>query len=305
MIKVFAPASIANFYVGFDILGFAFDQVGDVLTLDKKTTPGIELEVTSSEGTIPTQVEKNTGTVALKSLLDRYQIDQGFKIRIEKGIPLSSGLGGSAASAVAAVFAANELLNLKLTHDELIDHALDGEAIASGARHADNIAPCLKGGLQCVYSIDPVKSYPMPMPDVFLVIIHPHVKLETARARSILQPKIDLSAWIEQSRKLASFTMACHNGDRNLFRQSLQDIVIEPQRKYLIPGFDDLKKLAVEEGAWGFTISGAGPSSFAICQTQKQADALSVKLQKVLLDRHNLNSDIWVSGTKTKGARVL
>ena len=308
MIKVFAPASLANFFVGFDILGFCFDQIGDELILEKNSNhsnPRIELELLDSQIPVPKRVNQNTATVALESIIAKYEISGGFKIKIKKGIPLSSGLGGSAASAVAAVFAANELLNLNLSHDELIEHALAGEKIASGSKHADNIAPSLKGGMQLISSLEPVLTQDLTLPRVYLSIIHPHLKLETAKARAILEPKVELKKYIQQSQKLAEFILACERSDKELFRRSLVDFIIEPQRSHLIQGFEDMKNAALTHGAWSFSISGAGPSCLAVCDTKIQAEDIASQMQSVLRDKHSVNSDIWVSNTNTTGARIL
>ncbi len=305
MIKVFAPASIANFFVGFDILGFSFDQIGDLITLSKKKTQGIELGIVGAGAAIPADPLKNTASVAMQSLLSKYKIKNGFKLQIKKGIPLSSGLGGSAASAVGAVFAVNELLNLKLSADELIYHALDGEAVASGSKHADNIAPCLKGGLQFVSSLDPVETIGLRMPSVYFAIIHPHIEVPTSKARGILKPDIEMKKWIHQSQKLGSFILACQSQDKELFRKSLVDEIIEGQRKHLISGFDLMKANSLNEGAWGFTISGAGPTCFAICGSKSDAQNVAEKSKKLLKDKFKTESDIWVSSSRTKGARVL
>ncbi len=305
MIKVFAPASIANFFVGFDILGFSFDQIGDLITLSKKKTPGIEIGIVGERVAIPVDPIKNTASVAMQSMLTKYKIKNGFKVQIKKGIPLSSGLGGSAASAVGAVFALNKLLKLKLSDDELICHALDGEVVASGSKHADNIAPSLKGGLQFISSLDPVETKSLKMPSVFLAIIHPHIEVPTAKARGILNSKIEMKKWIHQSQKLGSFLLACESQDKVLFQKSLVDEIIEEQRKHLITGFDFMKANALSEGAWGFTISGAGPTCFAVCASKSDAQNIAEKSKRLLKDKFKTESDIWVSSSRTKGARVL
>lgn len=305
MIEVFAPASIANFFVGFDILGFAFDGLGDRLRLQKKSTPGLDLKLFGENGAIPTQIEKNTATMALKSVTDKLGIKDGFSIEITKGIPLASGLGGSAASAVAAVFAINKLLALNLSDDEMIEYALDGEFIASGSRHADNLAPCLKGGLQFVSSVRPVKTLSLQLPKVYLSIIHPHLHIETAKARGVLSSEISLKKYILQSQKLGSFLLACERNDIHLLKSSLDDLLIEPQRQHLITGFSAMKECALKQGAWAFTISGAGPTSFAVSSSQQTAENVSSEMQKLLKDQFSLDSDVWVTSSQSHGARVL
>jgi homoserine kinase len=303
MIEVFAPASIANFFVGFDILGLAFDQIGDRVKLTSKANTGLAIQV--SNANVPVEVQGNTASMALQSVLDHFRIQDGLMIEITKGIPLSSGLGGSAASAVAAVFAVNEMYDLNMSADEMITHALRGEYVASKAMHADNLAPSLKGGLQFVSSIEPVQTLTLQLLPIYLAILHPHVKLETAKARGVLSAKIDFKAHIDQTQKLGTFMYACQHSDLALLQKSLVDVIVEPQRKHLIPGFDLLQNIALKEGAWAYTISGAGPTTVAVCPTRNVAEKVGEQMQKALNDTCKLQSDFWVSAGESQGARRI
>ncbi len=303
MIRAFAPASVANLFVGFDILGMAFDQIGDEVVLSAGTSVPLELEVISPDK-IPFDPQKNVATYSLQSLMRAHDIQEKVKVFLRKGIPLSSGLGGSAASAVASVVAANKYFELGLSMRDLLPFALEGEALASGSKHADNIAPSLFGGVQLVSSLDRIVGLPSTLP-VWAFILHPHLQLETAYARSILSSQVSKSDWILQSQALASFMAALFQNDVELFAKSLKDVIILPQRKKLIPGFDELQQLAKELGAYGFTISGAGPSLIGFCGSQTQAQHLSGELQKKFQQLNSNACDAWVTSLHSQGARIL
>jgi homoserine kinase len=228
----------------------------------------------------------------------------GFELYIEKGIPLGSGLGGSAASAVAAVVAAAALVDQPLERTRLLKFAMQGEAVASGSVHVDNIAPSLYGGLVLTVGIDNPFVKQIPVPDsVRCVIVHPHMVLATREARAILRRTVELSDVIWQQANLAGFLAACYTSDLALMRESLQDVVIEPQRQVLIPGFVDVKQGALAAGAIGASISGAGPTVFAWAEA---ADAENVRAEMVAAFRkHGLETDSWVSDIGREGARVV
>jgi homoserine kinase len=301
----FAPASIGNVAVGFDVLGHSFQTIGDTVTARRIAEPTVR--ITSISGTVadlPKEAERNTAGMAVLSMVRDLSLDFGFELAIEKGIPLGSGLGGSAASAVAGVVAANALLPKSLSRLELLKFAMQGEQVSSGAVHVDNIAPSLFGGLVLTVGIDNpnVKQIPVP-PSVRCVLVHPHMILSTSEARKILNRSIDLSNVIWQSANLAGFLTGCFTGDIHLIRESLEDVIIEPQRKVLIPGFQAVKDGAMREGALGCSISGAGPTVFAWCE-QQQAE----KIRDAMVagfTAHNLRSDAWISTLDPSGARVL
>jgi homoserine kinase len=242
--------------------------------------------------------------MAVLSMVRDLKLDFGIELAIEKGIPLGSGLGGSAASAVAAVVAANALLKQPLDKLELLKFAMKGEAVASGSVHVDNIAPSLFGGLVLTVGIDNpnVKQIPVPA-TVRCVLVHPHMMLSTRAARDILNRSIDLSNVIWQSANLAGFLTGCFTGDLQLIRESLEDVIIEPQRQLLIPGFKAVKAGAMNNRALGCSISGAGPTVFAWCEVQ---DAERIRDAMVAgFTAHELGSDAWISTLEAEGARIV
>lgn len=301
----FAPASVGNVAVGFDVLGHSFQAIGDRVTAKRIATP--EVRITAIHGTVsdlPLDPEKNTAGMAVLSMVRELSLDFGIELTIEKGIPLGSGLGGSAASAVAGVVAANALLPASLTKLQLLKFAMKGEAVASGAVHVDNIAPSLFGGLVLTVGIDNPNVKQIPVPHgVRCVLVHPHMTLSTREARQILNRSIDLSNVIWQSAHLAGFLTGCFTSDIQLIRESLEDVIIEPQRKVLIPGFQAVKDGAMGNGALGCSISGAGPTVFAWCLEQ---DAQRIRDAMVAgFKAHGLDSDAWISTLEPVGARVV
>lgn len=301
----FAPASVGNVAVGFDVLGHSFQTIGDRVTA--RRIPERTVRIASITGTsveLPTEPERNTAGMGVLSMVQELGLDFGIELAIEKGIPLGSGLGGSAASAVAAVVAANALLPQPLSKLELLKFAMKGEQVASGSVHVDNIAPSLFGGLVLTVGIDNpnVKQIPVPA-SVRCVLVHPHMMLSTREARKILNRSIDLSDVIWQSANLAGFLTGCFTGDLQLIRESLEDVIIEPQRKVLIPGFQAVKDAAMRNRALGCSISGAGPTIFAWCE---EPDAQAIRDAMVAaFAAHQLESDAWISTLDPAGARVI
>lgn len=264
MIRARAPATVANVFTGFDILGFAIPDLYDEVTV-QKNNGGVKILSIEGNDHIPLQTDKNTAGMALQAMTNDLNLDFGFDLEIHKGIPLGSGLGGSAASAVAAVTAANELLSEKLPLDSLMDFALAGESVASGGTaHGDNVAASLFGGLtMCVKDRNRFLVRQLPIPDVWVLLIHPHLVLKTSELRSILSPFLSIEQYVNQSMNLAMFVNSLHTQKMDDLSSSLEDLIIEPQRKSLIPHFDEMKKVAIASGAIGFSISGAGPTVFA------------------------------------------
>jgi homoserine kinase len=301
----FAPASVGNVAVGFDVLGHSFQAIGDRVQATRVKELGVRIQaVTGAVAELPREPERNTAGMAVLAMTQDLELDFGIDLEIEKGIPLGSGLGGSAASAVAAVVAANALLSQPLGKLELLKFAMRGEAVASGTVHVDNIAPSLYGGLVLTVGIDNpnVKQIPVPQ-SVRCVLVHPHMMLSTREARQILKRSIELSDVIWQSANLAGFLTGCFTGDLKLIRESLEDVIIEPQRKALIPGFQAVKDGALAQGALGCSISGAGPTVFAWCE---EPDAERVRDAMVAgFAAHQLASDAWISTLDPSGARVV
>jgi len=301
----FAPASVGNVAVGFDILGHTVAAIGDRVRVIRRPERGVV--VRSIRGVVenlPLAAEKNTAGMAVIALADDLGLAHGFEIEIEKGIPLGSGLGGSAASAVAGVVAAAALVDRPLDRTQLLKYAMQGEKVASGAVHVDNIAPSLFGGLVLTVGIDNPFVKQIPVPEtVRCVLVHPHMVLPTREARAILSKTVTMSDSIWQQANLAGFLAGCFTSDLALIRESLLDVVIEPQRQVLIPGFAAVKKAGLDQGALGGSISGAGPTVFAWAE---QKDAEQVRAAMVAaFQAHGLESDSWVSTIDREGARVV
>lgn len=311
-VTAFAPATVANVAVGFDILGFSVDGVGDEVAVAVLEEKG-KIEITQIGGVVtdlPKDSVKNTASVALHAMMDDLELPFGFSVQIKKGIPMGSGMGGSAASAVAAVVAANELLMKRgfktgLSVEKLLEFSLQGEAAASGAIHGDNVGPCLQGGLTLLLPTNPMRMVSIPAPqDVFCVLVHPDLRIETRQARGILSREIALSKSVEQSAWLGGFLAGCFRNDLELIRQSMKDVVIEPQRSQMIPGFQEMKTEALQLGALGFSISGSGPSVFAWVQGRKLSEQVSRKVVEKFLE-NGIPAQSWVSPLEASGARVL
>ncbi len=301
----FAPATVGNVGVGFDILGHAFGVIGDRVCAERSDLPGVRIRaVTGAAQDLPLDAARNTAGQAVLSLAQAMALPFGIELTIEKGIPLGSGLGGSAASAVAAAVAVNALLESPLPVEALLPHAIAGEAVASGARHADNVAPSLLGGLVLTVGIDNprVRQIPVP-PAIRCVLVHPHMFLSTREARGVLTRLVDLSDVVWQTANLAGFIAGCYANDVELLREAFEDVLIEPQRARLIPGFAAAKRAAREAGAIGCSISGAGPSVFAWCE---EGDAARVRdAMLAAFGRAELACDHWVAPIGGDGARIV
>ena len=301
----FAPASIGNVAVGFDVLGHSFAAIGDRVTARRIAEPGVR--ITAIAGTtvdLPRDPERNTAGMAVLAMTRELGLDFGIELAIEKGIPLGSGLGGSAASAVAAVVAANALLSTPLEKLALLKCAMRGEQIASGALHVDNVAPSLYGGLMLTVGIDDPNVKQIPVPDgVRCVLVHPHLELPTRKSRQVLKEKVALSDVIWQQANLAGFLTGCFTRDLNMIRVSLEDVVIEPQRRLLIPGFQSVKAAAIAHGALGCSISGAGPTVFAWAEAHRADEIRDAMVAAFQL--HGLAADHWISPIESAGAQVL
>ncbi len=301
----FAPATVGNVAVGFDILGHTFPAIGDRVRATRSARTGVRITgITGVASELPADAERNTAGKAVLSLAGALGLSFGIDLEIDKGIPLGSGLGGSAASAVAAVFAANALLERPLSRLELLKHALQGEAVASGSLHADNVAPSLFGGLVLTVGIEnaEVRQIPVP-PGIRCVLVHPRMFISTRDARAILSPELTMPDVIRQTANLAGFLAGCFTNDLPLIRHALTDVLIEPQRARLIPGFADVKRAAMEAGALGCSISGAGPSVFAWCE-ESQAFAAAGRMIGAFA-KHGLASDQWIAEIGMDGARLL
>lgn len=301
----FAPATVGNVGIGFDILGHTVEALGDRVRLVRVPERGVRITAITGVATdLPLEAARNTAGQALASLAEAAALDYGFEMTIDKGIPLGSGLGGSAASAVAAVVAGNALLERPLAKLELLKFAMRGEAVASGSVHVDNIAPSLFGGLVLTVGIDHPRTKQIPVPPgIRCVLVHPHMFLSTKEARRILSPTVELSDVVWQCANLAGFISACYTNDLDMIRDAFEDVIVEPQRQALIPGFRAVKQAAMSNGALGCSISGAGPTTFAWCLA---ADAERIVAAMVAaFGAHGLACDRWISAIEPTGARVI
>lgn len=308
----FAPATVANVAVGFDILGFAIESVGDVVTVSITDDGSVRikeiLDAPSGPASldVPLDAEKNAATVGLLKLREDLRLDFGFQVELRKGIALGSGMGGSAASAVGGLIAANSLLETPLPREALMKYALLGEQAASGASHPDNIAPCLLGGMTLVLSGEPFRYVLLPVPEEILtVIIHPRIRVDTRRARAILKPDVSLADHVRQSASLAGFISGCFRNDVEMIRQSLDDFLIEPQRAPLIPGFAEVKAAALHQGALGTSISGSGPSVFALTTSEQTAARVRDAMESAFRAQGVTEVDSWISPVNRQGARIV
>ena len=293
---------MSNVGPGFDILGFALDGLGDKIQL-KLIEEGYQIKSVGAE--LPTDPDQNVATVALKSLAEAYGYYGGFSIEIEKIFKPGSGLGSSASSAVGAVYAANELLGLGLTKKELISFALNGEVVASGQRHGDNIVPCMLGGFVAVKSIEPYEGFHIDTPqDLKVLVIFPDVTIKTAEARKILPVEVSLQTGIQQAADMACLIIALMTADYDMIKGCLEDHFGTPHRKRLIPFYDEVSEMADQAGAYGFNISGSGPAMFAFFRAEDDLTALKSQITK-----QYQGADIEVrfheSGINKQGVEIL
>ena len=299
----FAPASVANVAVGFDLLGYAVAGVGDTVTV--RRIDALEVRIAAIRGAaveLPTEAASNTAGAALIALRQALALPFGFEVEIDKGIPLSSGMGGSAASCVAALVAANALLEQPLSREQLYLHSLEGEAVASGSRHGDNLGPMFLGGL-VLSTLE--RLVPVPVPAQWhSLLVHPDALLETRRARAALQGSYELKEFVTQSTNLALVLAGCHAGDAGLVRAGLRDVLVEPRRAPLIVGFDAAKQAALDAGAMGASISGAGPSVFAWCESRGAAEHAAAGMAQAFADA-GFDSDVHLTPVAGPAARVL
>lgn len=307
-IKVFAPATVANLACGYDLLGLAIYGPGDEIIGKLSDQPGVNItKITGDEGKLPLLAEKNTAGVAALSVLKHLGIqDRGISIQINKKMPFGSGMGSSAASAVAGAFVANELLGRPFSKMELLPFASKGEQLASGgAIHLDNVAPCLLGGITLNRSNLDYEVLQIPVPeDLICVLVFPEIEILTAEARSILSDTVPLKKHIEQSANLGGLLTGFFTSDMPLIQRSLKDVIIEPQRSRLIPGFDEIQKAALEAGALGCSISGAGPSIFALCTSDLIAKAAGQGIQRAFI-AHGIESRLFISPINKEGVKTL
>jgi homoserine kinase len=302
-IIVHAPATVANLVCGFDVLGLCLEEPFDIMRvrlLDKK-----EVIIRTTDGfPLPPDPALNTAGAPLLEMLAVLKQDIGFEVNITKQIKPGSGIGSSAASAAGAVVAANELLGKIFSDEELVRFAMFGEKVASGVKHADNIAPCIYGGVTLIRSIFPLDIIPIPSPPLFVTVLHPQIEVRTSDAREILRKEVLLKDAIRQWGNIAGLVAGLMKSDYSLIGRSLEDVIIEPVRSILIPGFDKIKSECREAGAIGGGISGSGPSIFMLSKDKMTAEGVAV-VMKSIYDRIGLNYHIYVTTINNRGVKCL
>jgi len=304
--RAFAPATVANVAAAFDVLGFAVDAPGDEVRVRLSDRPGVRLlSIAGDNGELPLDPGENTATAAVIAMLSQLEVTVGVEVELIKNLPLCSGLGSSAASSAAAVVATNQALGKPLSRQELLRFAVDAEKVACGTAHADNAAPSLLGGFCMIRSSQPldVVSLPVP-PGLYCTLVHPHCEVRTEDARRVLRTHISLAQAVEQWGNVAGLVAGLCLADIDLVGRSLRDVVIEPTRSRLIPGFDEVKSAALAAGAIGCAISGSGPTLFALSTDGCRAAAIGEVMQAAF-EEIGLHSDLFVSPISTRGARVL
>lgn len=305
-VRVFAPATISNIGCGFDVMGFAIEAPGDEVVLRISGNKGVKITlITGDNGKLTYSPEQNTAGAPVISMLKKYAPSLGIEIEIHKKMPYGSGLGSSAASAVASTFAMNQLLGLNLSPYQMLPFAIEGEVIASGSIHADNVAPSLYGGFTLIRDYNPIDIIKIECPNnLYCTVIHPNIEISTKAAREMLPKEIALSKAITQWGNCSALVAGLLMKDYSLIGRSIKDVVVEPYRATLIPGFYHIQKAAVDSGALGCSISGSGPSLFALSKgeeiAQKVGDAMLTELLK-----HNLEGEVYVSPINKQGPKVL
>ena len=305
-VRAFAPATVANVSCGFDVFGFAVENPGDEVSITLKEEPGVMMKrIEGDGGRLPMEPEKNTASVAVIALLKAINGQHGVEIVLKKNLPLGSGMGSSAASSVAALVAINHLLGEPFQKKELLPFAMEAERIACGAAHADNVAPSLFGGFVLIRGYNPPDVVNIPTPEnLFCTLVHPQLELKTQDSRQVLRASIPLKDAIVQWGNIAGLVAGLMKPDFGLISRSLKDVIVEPVRSMLIPGFDGIKDIARENGALGSGISGSGPTIFALSQDEETAvrvgQAIVSKFQKF-----RLSSDVFVSKINPRGATII
>jgi homoserine kinase len=305
-VTAFAPATVSNVACGFDVLGFAIDGPGDEVTA-RPAPAGVSIDdITGDAGRLPRQAERNTAGVAAQALLTRLGERRGVVLSIRKGLPLSSGLGGSAASAAAAVMAVDALFGAGSSLDTLIACALEGERLGAGSAHADNIAPSIYGGLVLVRRASPPDVVRLPVPaGLTAVVVHPDLEIETSRARALLGDTVALADAVRQWANLGALVHGLHTGDFALIGRSLEDTIAEPRRAPLVPGLAAIKQAAVDAGALGCSLSGSGPSLFAWCAAPETAARVAGAMAEAVGRQIGGAPEVYISPIPSQGARIL
>ncbi|HOZ85992.1 MAG TPA: homoserine kinase [Niabella sp.] len=302
-VKLKSPGTIANLVCGFDILGLALSEPFDMMEFEWMEEPGVVI-VNMDSYNLPTEPEKNVAGVVLLAALEKTQSKKGIRVFIEKHIKPGSGLGSSAASAAGAAVGANKLMGDIFSTDELIQLAMIGEKLATGVKHADNITPCILGGVTLIRSIHPLDIIPLANPDLYVTVVHPQIEVRTSDARQILRKQVFLKDAIKQWGNIAGLVAGFMKNDSALIGRSLEDVIIEPVRSILIPAFDEVKLQCKQAGALGGGISGSGPSIFMLSNDKTIADNIA-KLMKEIYDNIQIENNVYVTTINTTGVELI
>jgi homoserine kinase len=307
VIAAFAPATVSNVACGFDVLGFALDTPGDVVAVEASSTEGVEIcAIEGDGGRLPADPARNTAGAAAVALLARLGAARGVRMSLHKGIPLASGVGSSGASAVAAVVAVNELLGRPAPLEMLLECAMQGEVAGCGAAHPDNVAPALFGGFVLVRASTPPDVIRLPIPDgLCCAVLHPHIEVETGAARALLGDSVPLGAAVRQWGNVGGLVAGLFLNDLPLIARTLEDHVAEPKRARLVPAFDAVKAAARSAGALGCSLSGSGPSIFALCSSLDRAELAGEAMREAFTAAGEVGADLWISPVGRRGARIV
>ncbi|MEE6186212.1 Homoserine kinase [Mycovorax composti] len=302
-IKIKSPGTVANLVCGFDILGLALDKPYDIMEFELIDTPGVVIE-NRDDFNLPTDPENNVAGVVLLAALEKAGINKGIKVVIEKHIKPGSGLGSSAASAAGAAVGANKLLGNIFSRDELVQLAMIGEKLATGVKHADNITPCILGGITLIRSIHPLDIVPLASPDLYVTVVHPQIEVRTSDARQILRKQVYLKDAIKQWGNIAGLVAGFMSNDKDLIGRSMEDVIIEPVRSILIPAFDEVKQKCKEAGALGGGISGSGPSIFMLSDAEATAQKVG-EIMKSVYDGLGIENYVYVTTINKNGVEEI
>lgn len=302
-IKVTSPATLSNLCCGFDVLGMALHEPYDLIQLSTRGQPGISIQHIDSYG-LPVDPKVNIAGVALNAMMEELNLQHGFDVIIEKKIKPGSGIGSSAASAAGIVVAANHLLGNPFSKQQLVSFAMEGEVLASGSRHADNLAPCIYGGLVLIRDTQSLDIIDISTPPLFITIVHPQIEIKTSYAREILPKEISLKSAVVQWANFAGLITGFLNADYKLIGRSLQDVIVEPVRSKLIPGFEEVKKKSIDAGALGGGISGSGPSLFMLSETEAIAKDVEKEMKSVY-DHLGIEYKTYTTSVASNGVEII
>ena len=307
MITAYAPGTVSNVGCGFDVLGFALESPGDLVGAEPRDRAGVEIiAIDGDDGRLSRDPRSNTAGAAVLALLERLGTTRGIRLRIEKGLPLASGIGSSGASAVAAVVAVNELLGRPAGVDLLVECAMAGEVAGCGSAHPDNVAPSLLGGFVLARSVNPPDIVRLPVPDgLSCAVLHPHLEIKTGSARALLADRVPLDDAVRQWGNVGALVAGLFLNDLALIGRAIEDHIAEPRRAHLVPGLEAIKQAARAGGALGCSLSGSGPSVFALCDSLDRAALAGAKMRDAFSALAGSSADLWVSPVARHGARIV